>query len=337
MKMNTLVWPVLREYSGAKLRRVQMPVGGIGTGQISLRGNGGLAAFEIRNSADKNFTPSRQGVHPAFVVRTVDAEGAISARLLEGPLDKSLYEGAFGCAAPNHGYPRFASAVFRVAYPLAQVALEDPTMPVAATLEAMNPLVKGDAEASGMPVALFRWRVSNTCGKPLRLTIAAAMPNPCDGTLSQEKAVSKTLAGVVFHGDADKPGTDKPLNRATGEFAVTVPSGIGDVTVGANVFHAGWSDGLDQFWRRLVARGDVGDIAGREKCAFGMVAAALAPVFAAFFSFVLDGIGQSISSLEMGEMTLAAQLSGILFGISSEMIFYRFGKDLTNEKKVKLN
>ena len=70
---------------------------------------------------------------------------------------------------------------------------------------------------------------------------------------------------------------------------------------------------------------------------FGMAAAALAPVFAAFFSFVLDGIGQSISSLEMGEMTLAAQLSGILFGISSEMVFYRFEKDFTNEKKVKLN
>ena len=101
--MNTSAWPVLREYSGAKLRHVQMPVGGIGTGQVSLRGNGGLAAFEIRNSADKNFTPCRQGVHPAFVVRTKDAEGAVSARLLEGPLDKSLYEGAFGCAAPNHG------------------------------------------------------------------------------------------------------------------------------------------------------------------------------------------------------------------------------------------
>ncbi|MBQ6246477.1 MAG: hypothetical protein IJK04_06405, partial [Kiritimatiellae bacterium] len=176
-------WPVLREYRGENLRRVQMPVGGIGTGQISLCGNGGLAAFEIRNSAEKKFVPCRQSVHPAFVLRAEDSDGKVSARLLEGPLDKTLYEGAFGCAAPNHGYPRFADAVFKVAYPLAQVALSDASMPVAATLESMNPLVKGDAEASGMPVALFRWRITNTCGKPLTLTIAAAMPNPCGGVL----------------------------------------------------------------------------------------------------------------------------------------------------------
>ncbi len=268
-------WPVLREYSGAKLRRVQMPVGGIGTGQVSLRGNGGLAAFEIRNSADKNFTPCRQSVHPAFVVRAEDADGKVSARLLEGPLDTTLYEGAFGCAAPNHGYPRFADAVFKVAYPLAQVVLTDASMPVAATLEAMNPLVKDDAEASGMPVALLRWRITNTCGKPLKLTVAAAMPNPCGGALSQEKAISKTLRGIVFRGNADRPKSDKPLNRETGEFAVTVPLDAGEVTLGVEVFHAGWSDGLDQFWRRLLAHGDVGDMTGREKCDFGMVAVAV--------------------------------------------------------------
>ena len=268
-------WPVLREYRGENLRRVQMPVGGIGTGQISLCGNGGLAAFEIRNSAEKKFVPCRQSVHPAFVLRAEDSDGKVSARLLEGPLDKTLYEGAFGCAAPNHGYPRFADAVFKVAYPLAQVALSDASMPVAATLEAMNPLVKGDAEASGMPVALVRWRITNTCDKPLKLTIAAAMPNPCGGVLSQEKAVSKALRGIVFRGNADKPESDKPLNRESGEFAVTVPSDAGDATLGAEVFHAGWSDGLDQFWRRLLARGDVGDMAGREKCDFGMVAVAV--------------------------------------------------------------
>ena len=273
--MKTIDWPVLREYRAEKLRRVQMPLGGIGTGQVSLCGNGGLAAFEIRNNAEKKFTPCRQSVHPAFVVRTENAQGQIAARLLEGPLDKSLYEGAFGCAAPNHGYPRFASAVFRVAYPLAQVALEDPSMPVSATLEAMNPLVKGDAEASGMPVALLRWRIANTSADPLRVTVAAAMPNPCGGVLSQEEAASRTLRGIVFRGNADKPGSDKPLNRETGEFALAVPAEAGDVSLGVKVFHAGWSDGLDQFWRRLVAKGDVGDMAGREECHFGMVAVSL--------------------------------------------------------------
>ena len=149
-------WPVLREYRGACLRRVKMPLGGIGTGAVYLSGSGGLGAFEVRNSAERGFVPCRQSVFPAFVVRTEDGAGAVTARLLEGPLDKSLYEGALGCPAPNHGYPRFRNCVFRAAYPLAEVELSDAAVPVKATLEAMNPLVKGDAESSGMPVALLR-------------------------------------------------------------------------------------------------------------------------------------------------------------------------------------
>lgn len=249
-----------------------MPLGGIGTGSISLSGTGGLCSFEIRNCAEKPHLPCRQSVHPAFVVRARDEKGNVSARLLEGPLDKSCYEGAFGCAAPNHGYPRFRESVFKAAYPLAQVELSDKAVPVAAVLEAMNPLVKGDADASGMPVVLLRWRIRNTSEGPLEVTVASAMPNPCGGKLSQEKISSSKLAGVLFRGDADKPDAEKSLNRTTGEFAVSVPTGIGKISVGAKVYHAGWNDGLDQFWRRLVEHGDVGDGKGLEKCDFGTLA-----------------------------------------------------------------
>ena len=266
-------WPMLREYRDAKLRRVRMPLGGLGTGTISLSGTGGLEAFEIRNSAEKKYVPCRQSVFPAFVVRTADTNGAVAARLLEGPLDKSRYEGEYGCPAPNHGYPRFRECVFRAAYPLAQVELSDADVPVRVTLEAMNPLVPGDAEASGMPVALLRWRIENASAAPLRVTVAAAMPNPCGGVRSQAKAASDSLCGVVFRGDADKAGEKKPLNRVTGEFALVVPVSVGATTAGVDVRHAGWSDGLDQFWRRIVEKGDVGDMPGREACEFGALAA----------------------------------------------------------------
>ena len=266
-------WPVFREYRGDCLRRVMMPLGGIGTGAVCLSGTGGLGAFEIRNSAERGFVPCRQSVCPAFVLRTVDGSGTVVARLLEGPLDKTRYEGAFGCPAPNHGYPRFGSCVFRAAYPLAEVELADAAVPVKATLEAMNPLVKGDADSSGMPVALLRWRLVNTSGTRVRATVAAAMPNPCGGALSQERFESAALRGVVFRGNADKDGGDRPLGRETGEFAVVVPASAGEISSGVDVRHAGWSDGLEQFWRRLVEKGDVGDMSGREKCDFGTLAA----------------------------------------------------------------
>ena len=41
-------------------------------------------------------------------------------------------------------------------------------MPVAATLEAMNPLVPGDEEASGIPAALLRWRIANLTDAALK-------------------------------------------------------------------------------------------------------------------------------------------------------------------------
>ncbi len=273
MKTKASDWPVLKEYGGKNLRRIRMPLGGIGTGQVSLCGTGGLRAFEIRNSAEKGFTPCRESVHPAFVLRAKGATGAVAARLLEGPLDFSEYDGSRGCVAPNHGYPRFSSAVFKAAYPLAQVELSDSAMPIMATLEAMNPLVQGDAEASGMPVALLRWRLANVGSVAIKATVAAVMPNPCGGVLSQCGTDTDSLRAMVFRGNADETASAKPFNRETGEFAVSVPRGAGKITVGARIFHAGWSDGLDQFWRRLVADGVVGDQSGCRECHFGLIAA----------------------------------------------------------------
>ena len=47
-KSNSL-WPILKSYKGDDLRKISMPVGGIGTGNIGLSGNGGLVNWEIMN------------------------------------------------------------------------------------------------------------------------------------------------------------------------------------------------------------------------------------------------------------------------------------------------
>ena len=197
-------WPVAKTYEGENLRRVKMPVGGIGTGTISLDGSGGLVDWEIMNAPGKGSVPTRQSVQAAFVVRTEDGDGNVCARLLQGPLDTSLYEGAAGSSAPNHGYPRFRECVFKAAYPLAQVELEDGGMPVSARLEAMNPLVGGNAEKSGMPVAFMRWSVKNDTRAPLKVTLAAIIPNPAGGNLSQEKLYGGSLVGFVQRGTGDE-------------------------------------------------------------------------------------------------------------------------------------
>ena len=217
-------WPVLKTYSGVNLRRVRMPLGGIGTGTVSLSGRGSLVDWEIRNRPAKGFTPTSWNWAPHFAVRWESADGRKGARLLEGPLLPEEYEGETGCRVPNHGMPRFASAVFKAAYPLAQVELADPGLPVAATLEAMNPLVPGDADASGIPAVLLRWRVRNVSNGALKASVA--------GTI---------------------------LKMDGGEITLRALNGAGAVTRATDVRGPGWNVSLDRYWRRFLAEGTVAD------------------------------------------------------------------------------
>lgn len=248
-------WPVLRIYENESLCRVKMPLGGIGTGTISLSGRGGLVDWEIRNSPHKGFVPNVAGIGPAFVLRA-SGGGKTVMRLLEGPLGEDQYEGGMGSPAPNHGYPRFSGCAFKAAYPLAQVVLSDPDMPVRAMLEAMNPLVPGDEDSSGLPVALLRWRFSNTSERRQELSIAAAFPNPSFGTFEQKPFSEGALRGVALCG---RCGTDAEPDTRCGEFVVAVPAEVGEQSFACNFADSGWGDLLDRFWRRLYGRGDVAD------------------------------------------------------------------------------
>ena len=214
-------WPVLKTYNGASLRRVKMPMGGIGTGTISLSGRGSLVDWELWNRPAKGHIPS--GLKsPHFAIRYETADGTKKARILEGPLFLDEYEGAIGCVVPNHGFPRFKTATFKAAYPLAQIVLEDPAFPVALRLEAFNPLVPGNADDSGIPAVLFRWVVANPTDKPISVSLA--------GSIVKDESVE-----------------------------IVVPDGAWDVTRATYIRDPGWNGGANHYWRTFLARGEVAD------------------------------------------------------------------------------
>ncbi|MDA0989545.1 MAG: GH116 family glycosyl-hydrolase [Verrucomicrobia bacterium] len=168
----------MRSYDGDHLARIAMPPGGIGTGTVSLGGRGDLRDWEIMNRPAKGFVPSiERGVGPFFALWAKPTDGPPFTRALEGPLDPADYEGDMGARATNHGLPRFSSCTFQVAYPLAQVHLHDSDAPVAVHLEAFNPLIPGDSDASGLPVAVLRYRVTNRTHKRMRASVSATVPN----------------------------------------------------------------------------------------------------------------------------------------------------------------
>lgn len=127
-------WPILKSYKGDELRKISMPVGGIGTGNIGLSGNGGLVNWEVMNRPSFKKSPEVN----AFLIRVEQKNQQIFTKVLEGPLDTSQYEGPFGAEVRNHGMPRFRGATFMGAYPFGQVKLEDINCPVQVTIQSFS-------------------------------------------------------------------------------------------------------------------------------------------------------------------------------------------------------
>ena len=267
-------WPVLTRYEASHLARIELPLGGIGTGTVSLGGRGDLRDFEIVNRPAKGFTPE----NCFFVLRVGDADGAeIVTRCLEGALDAASYEGGFGSPARNHGLPRFREAAFEAAYPLGQALLSDPDVPLTVRLQAFNPLIPCEAERSGIPVAALRFVLTNPTNAPLTATVCGSLKNFIgdDGSVALAKGnrndfrtegatqgVFLTSEGVPE--DAETSGTmalvvlDEPADAVTHRTAWALRS---------------WGDSLLDFWDDLT--GD-GRLENRERAGTEMPIASLA-------------------------------------------------------------
>ncbi len=262
-------WPVLRSYRGEHLRRVAMPIGGIGTGTVSVGGRGNLRDWEIVNRPAKGFVPNvpitRNMTEPrAFFAARVQAQGRPPVtRLLEGELDALDYEGTLGSPAPHHGLPRFADASFHAAYPLAQVFLRDPVVPVDIRLEAFNPLIPGRADDSGLPVAVLRWVAANPCDVPVRVSVCGALANfiGADGKRGQPKGnVNRWCVGNGLRGlDMRTDGVPDDAEQ-WGTLALTVlDAPEQSVTARTAWYDVPWGDALLDFWDDFSADGALDD------------------------------------------------------------------------------
>ncbi len=180
---STSDWPVLKTYSGDYATKVAMPLGGIGTGTVSIGGRGDLRDWEIVNQGALGWKPvfnSGRGsirVAPFFAIRTKTSEGESQIRLLEGPLSSENLDGDWGSDELNSGFPRFGNCEFNAAYPLAQINLSDKNSPVEVEVKAFNPMVPGERELSSMPAAILKYVVHNKTDMPIEASVCGAVPN----------------------------------------------------------------------------------------------------------------------------------------------------------------
>lgn len=247
-----------QNFGGDHLDRIALPLGGIGTGSISLGGRGNLRDFEVANRPAKGFQPSTA----FFAVRAKKKDAEPQALVAEGPLPSWLYEGAFGSAAPNHGLPRFSEATFDTAYPFGRVHLADPEFPVAISMEAFNPFVYGDVATSSLPLAVIRHRITNPTDEPVEVSIALSLSNfigsngveDLHGGNVNELRQSAGLTGLRMSAS----GIDSQAESA-GELTFSLLTDESSISTSQRTGWAdySWGGGLLDFWDDFVADGHV--------------------------------------------------------------------------------
>jgi len=163
-----------RVFRGEALRAIAFPLGGIGTGTISLGGYGQLRDWEIFNRPAKGETLP----YSFFAIWMQERGQAPITRVLEGRRPPP-YTAAWGGLPPDQvwGLPRFAKATFSGLYPFARVALSDPQLPVNVRLDAFNPFIPLNELDSSLPVAILRYTVHNRSRRSVAVSVVGSLLN----------------------------------------------------------------------------------------------------------------------------------------------------------------
>ncbi|CAF3975253.1 unnamed protein product [Adineta steineri] len=172
-------WPILKHYDQEHLYNIALPLGGIGTGTVSLGGRGELRDWEIGNKPAKKYSTVTTGNDAPFFSIFVNQPSTSTkiTKALIGPVHPTEYLHYEGRACNNHGLPRFEHASFDAAYPFGMVNLSDSKMPVQVCIKGFNPFIPTDAESSGIPIAILYYEVTNTTNETLDVSICGSMRN----------------------------------------------------------------------------------------------------------------------------------------------------------------
>lgn len=180
-----------RRFRGRQLSMISFPLGGVAAGSLGLGGRGQLCNWEIFNRPNKGYRPTY--AFPSIWAQAGD--GRPVARVLESRI-LPPYEGQDGLGSNNvPGLSRLESAIFTGEYPLAHIEFQDSTLPVKVELEAFSPFIPHEADDSGLPVAILRYRVSNPGHVEAKVGIAFSIDNPIRAKELENRDVAARKVG----------------------------------------------------------------------------------------------------------------------------------------------
>ena len=254
-----------RKFRGRQLRMISFPLGGVAAGSVGLGGRGQLINWEIFNRPNKGFRPSY--AFPAIWAQAGNAKPV--ARVLESRI-LPPYEGQDGLGSNNvPGLSRLDAATFTGEYPLAHIDFEDRSLPVKVELDAFSPFVPHDPDDSGLPVAILRYRVTNSGPHDAHVGIAFSIENPINtkeesGGAAQQKfdqgrrneyRSGNGVAGLVMSNAALEPG-----DPMTGGIVLAASlDGAAEVSHWEGWPAGRWWNAPLHFWDQFSKSGSLGD------------------------------------------------------------------------------
>lgn len=244
---------------------VAFPLGGIGTGNVSIGARGELRDWEIFNRPAKgNSLPNT-----FFAIRTQAGDAQPIARILEGPIQHPHILSHGYHPSTTAGLPRFTETTLHGEYPFVSIDFEDEAVPLDVQLEAYTPLIPLNPEDSGIPCAIFTFGITNTSDVPQHISLVASMINPIGGLQAD------------LYGGLQPSKLGAPINNYRAEDNLrgifyqpnpTIADNSTDygtlalVTDHANVSHkrawlrGAWFDNLREFWKDFVEDGQLTDL-----------------------------------------------------------------------------
>ena len=135
-----------------------VPLGALGTGAIDLSSDGHFRGSTLQYDV----RPSGEFPRSFLAVHTRHA-GRREARVLQ--------------VSPAFGLPGVTTGTYLGHYPVADLWPEDASLPVEVHVQALTPLIPGNAADSNLPCALFRVRLTNKTGETVAARVALSWEN----------------------------------------------------------------------------------------------------------------------------------------------------------------
>jgi len=187
-------------FRGKELDTIGMPVGGIGTGQLYLRGDGTLGLWQIFNEhifsgyGSDNYRTYKPDspVESGFAV-IVEKNGKTIAK----PLNQS-----------------FSAVEFAGEYPVGIVRYRQDGFPLKVEMEAFSPFIPLNAKDSALPAVLFHITAENTSDKPIKVGVLGWLENAVlfhsakqVDALRRSRVVTEKGRALLIHTAEEAPAT----------------------------------------------------------------------------------------------------------------------------------